>query len=212
MKKQLLTAAAVLLAVCGYAQTKGTNALSIGVNSQTTKSDYTIASGSSTTKQKYNNFTLGYGHFISDNTKLGIELSYLNGKNTSTGGTQDNKTEGFGGSVSYQKYYPLIGKFYAYAGATAGFSTSELKYDDTSLNRNNGTDTYAAGAYGGITWFISKRWAFETRLLSATGSYAVNEQSDSDPGGAIYKNTQTTFNLSTNGFINDLGFKIYLLF
>lgn len=212
MKKQLLTALAVVASLCGYAQTKGTNALSLGISSQTTKSDYTIASGNSSQEQKYNRFTLGYGHFISDNSKLEISLSYLKARFTSSAVTQNNKAQGFGGSISYQKYYLLIGKFYAYAGAVGGFSTEEVKYDDPSLHRNNNSDTYSAGAYGGITWFISKRWAFETRLLSANASYVTNDQSDSDPNGAIYKNKQTSFNLSTDGFINNLGFKIYLLF
>ena len=70
---------------------------------------------------------------------------------------------------------------------------------------------YSVGAYGGVTWFLSKRFAFETSLLSADMIYATTEREEgSGSNGVKYKTTN--FNLSSQGFINNLGFKIYLLF
>src|SRR5215217_11764 len=116
MRKQLFTVAAVLLSLCGYAQTKGTNALSLSVTATSSKNEANIPSGSDSQKVKNNYFGMGYGHFISDNSKLGIDLLYLNNTSKSSNSTSDNTTKGYGAAVSYQKYYPLIGKFYAYAG------------------------------------------------------------------------------------------------
>ena len=212
MKRKLLTVAAVALALSGYAQTKGTNTLSLGVSVQTSKVDYVIPSGTSTNEVKNNNFSLGYGHFINDRTKLAIELSYTDGSSTSSGGTQDNHTKGYGANVSYQKYYPIVKKFYAYAGGSGGYAQSKLTYDNLSLDRKYNTNTYNVGAYGGVTWFLTDRWAFETQLLSARAGYSSVDQSDGNGSGTVYKNKNTSFDLSTKGFINDLGFKIYLMF
>lgn len=212
MKKQLLTAVAVLASLCGYAQTKGTNALSLGVNSYTSKTEQNIPSGTASQKQKQNSFSLGYGHFINDNTKLGIDFTYGHNTSTSTSASQDNTTDMYGGSLTYQKYYPLIGKFYAYAGGMASYGFTKLDYDDPQNLNSFETNSYSLGAYGGITWFISKRWAFETRLLSATGSYSTADQKDGTGASGIYTRRDTNFSLNTQGVINDLGFKIYLLF
>lgn len=212
MKKQLLTALAVLVSLCGYAQTKGTNALSLGVSAYTSKTEQNIQSGSATQKQKQNSFSLGYGHFISDNTKLGVNLIYGRGTSTSTSASQDNTTNIYGGSLSYQKYYPLIGKFYAYAGGVASYSNSKIDYDDPQNLNSLKTNSYGIGAYGGITWFINKRWAFETNLLSATASYDTTDQTDGTSALSVYKKRDTSFSLNTQGVINDLGFKVYLLF
>jgi hypothetical protein len=212
MKKQLLTALAVVASLCGYAQTKGTNALSLGVSAYTSKTEQNIPSGSATQKQKQNSFSLGYGHFISDNTKLGIDLIYGHGTSTSTSMSQDNATDIFGGVLSYQKYYPLVGKFYAYAGGAASYSFSKLDYDDPQNLNSYETNTYGLGAYGGITWFISKRWALETNLLSATASYSTADQKDGTGASGLYTKRDTNFSLNTQGVITDLGFKIYLLF
>jgi len=212
MKKQVLTALAVLASLCGYAQTKGTNALSLGVSAYASKTEQNIPSGSASQKQKQNTFSLGYGHFISDHTKLGIDLTYGHGTSTSTSTSQDNATDIFGGALSYQEYYPLIGKFYAYAGGAASYSFSKLDYDDPQNLNSYKSNSYGLGAYGGITWFISKRWALETNLLSATASYTTADQTDGTGGSPVYTKKDTSFSLNTEGVINDLGFKIYLLF
>ncbi|HMI02361.1 MAG TPA: outer membrane beta-barrel protein [Pedobacter sp.] len=212
MKKQLLTALAVVASLCGYAQTKGTNALSLGVSTYTSKSEQNIPSGNARQKQKQSSFSLGYGHFISDNTKLGIDLLYGRSSSTSTNNTQNNATEIFGGGLSYQKYYPLIGKFYAYAGGSASYSLTKLDYDDLQNLNSFKSNSYGLGAYGGVTWFINKRWALETRLLSATASYTTTNQTDGTSASDVYKKRDTNFSLNTQGIINDLGFKIYLLF
>lgn len=212
MRKQLLTAAAVLLSFCGYAQTKGTNALSLGVSVSSNKNQANVPTGSSTEDVKNNYFNLGYGHFISENSKLGIDLLYMKNTSKSSNAAQNNKTNGYGVNLSYQKYYPLIGKFYAYAGGSGIYTFTKLTYDDPANRNKVESKDYGLSAYGGITWFIHKRWALETKLLSATAYYSDIDQTNDTESGSIYRNKRTNFDLSTEGFIKDLGFKIYLMF
>ena len=212
MKKQILTAIAVMGCLCGYAQTKGTSAIGFGFNSQTGKSEIRNPSETKTEERKANNFSLGYGLFIKDNAKLGINLNY---------GTQDNafitdvsgyKSKSYGAGVNYQQYYPLVKKLYAFAGA--GVWYNRTKSDFGSLNSSDRLiNQYSLGLDGGLTLFISKRFALETSLLSASAYYMTNKDTGVDNDGiTTYKNTDTNFSLNTSGVFRDLGFKIYLLF
>jgi len=211
MKKQLLvTAMAVGISLCGFAQTKGTNALSFGVNSTKSKSsvnNYEIES-------KNNNFTLGYGYFFKDNDKIGLDLTYgLNKFNS--GNTPNQEQKSYGGNLSYQHYFPLVKTLFAYAGGKAAYTYSKNKnlYEGAPPQSSSFTSNqYAVGAYGGITWFVSKRFALETSLLSADITYSKTEQNEINANNLFTKNEYTSFNLSSQGFINNLGFKIYVLF
>nr|WP_068891433.1 outer membrane beta-barrel protein [Pedobacter panaciterrae] len=206
MKKKLLTAVAVLATLCGYAQTKGTSTLGLGVSVTTSKIEFPNQT-SADSKTKSSSFSLGYGLFVKDNTRIGLELQY--GEGTGNGSGNDSKS--YGGNVTYQQYYPLIGKLYAYAGGKGAYGYTKSKLNDPdSYNSETKSNTYSLGAYGGLTWFVSKRFAFETTLLSANASYGNYKQKVNNATYADLK--QTNFNLTTQGFINDLGFKIYLLF
>ena len=164
MKKKLLTAIAVIASLCGYAQTKGTSTLGLGINVFTDKTEYAgQPQSSSSVERKTNSFTLGYGLFIKDNTRIGIDLQYGKIK----GDYYDVKS--YGGNVTYQQYYPLVSKLYAYAGGRAGYSYADQKSDVPGTYYNS--NQYSLGAYGGVTWFVSKRFAFETTLLSANATY-----------------------------------------
>lgn len=215
MKIKLLTALAVSLSLSGYAQIKGTSALSLGVNVSTNKTEYNDVSGNitvPTSEYKSRSFTLGYGFFVKDNSKIGIELIYGKTKNTYDDIVIGSKNDTYGGNVSYQKYYPLLKGLYVYAGGKAGYSYSKFTNNNSdNISDVTKTDKYLVGAYGGITWFLSSRFAFETNLLSANIDYSKSEQNDST-NGYDYKNKNTNFNLTTQGFIDNLGFKIYLLF
>ena len=214
MKNKILTAIAVMASLCGYAQTKGTSALSLGVGVNTCKYDYNIADNGSvrisTRELKNSVFSLGYGLFIKDNAKLGVDLQYFTSKQQSDA-IVDSRLKGYGANVTYQQYYPIVKKLYAYAGGIAAYSYSKEKYplQDISDRINN---QYGLGAYGGVTWFFSKRFAMETKLLSANFNYSTSEQNTLPDASGSYNTKSTAFNLSTNGFINDLGFKVYLLF
>lgn len=210
MKKQLFTAFAVVLSLCGYAQTKGTSTLGFGANVSTNKSSSNFGNSENTITNKNRYFSLGYGHFIKDNARIGLELSYGNNTNEQTANDYSNESKTYGGNISYQKYYPLIKTLYAYAGARTGYNYTRSTDEDSNINLNEG-NSYNLGAYGGITWFVSKRFAFETNLLSADIVYSQSKYKGQDP---TYQSKQelTNFNLNTSGFINDLGFKIYLLF
>ena len=73
------------------------------------------------------------------------------------------------------------------------------------------TNNFNVGAFGGLTWFLSKRFALETSLLSADISYQKTKQTNSTTG-PNFNSENTSFNLNTQGLINNLGFKIYILF
>jgi len=212
MKKQLLiTATAVLcFSITGFAQTKGTNALSFGVNVNSTKNTFNNVEQS---ESKNNLFTLGYGYFFKDNSKIGLELVYGENK-VSREGVEITSYKNSGGNLSYQKYFPLVKTLYAYAGGRVSYMHGEQA--DTQQTQNTAStdyksNTYSLGAYGGVTWFLSKRFALETSLLSADFSYNSTEFTQNAFFSSA-KSKQTNFNLSSQGFINNLGFKVYILF
>ncbi len=211
MKKQLLiTAMAVGISLCGFAQTKGTSALSFGVNSTKSKN----SGNNYETESKNNNFTLGYGYFFKDNDKIGLDLTYgINKFNPGSIPNQEQKS--YGGNLSYQHYFPLVKTLFAYAGGKAAYTYSKNKnlYEGNNPQSSGLTSNqYAVGAYGGITWFVSKRFALETSLLSADVTYSKTEQNETNANNFFIKSEYTSFNLSSQGFINNLGFKIYILF
>lgn len=212
MKKPLLfTAMAVLcLSVSGFAQTKGTNALSFGVNVTT---DKTTSNLSNESKTKNSAFSLGYGYFIKDNSKIGMELSYgVNNYYDNNISTQEYKS--YGGNLSYQRYFPIVKTLFAYAGGKAAYTygKQDQTYSQGTSNQEYTSNLYSIGAYGGITWFLSKRFALETNLLAADIIYNETKQDNNNPGSNNYSNKRTTFNFTSQGFINNLGFKIYVLF
>lgn len=210
MKKQLLTALVVAASLCGYAQTKGTNALGFGITSQTFKTKYQDSSLQNQTEEnKYNYYGLSYGLFIKDNTKLGVEFNYGTQDNKYSSNTPGNKSKTYGVGANYQYYYPLVQRLYAYAGGRVFYSNTKTEdrrgnYDDIKTN------DYSVGVNGGVTWFVSKRFALETSLLSANASYSKTKRSIS--GTSYYENTANSFNLSSTGSLTNLGFKVYILF
>lgn len=213
MKKQILTAIAVLVCLCGYAQTKGTSALGFGINSNSSKVDYKDASASDR-KYKNNSFGLGYGFFVKDNAKVGIDLNYGTQEISYEAGISATKSKIYGVGVNYQYYYPLVKTLYAYAGGRLAYNYSKGdEKNGTYDNLKTHSNSYTAGAYGGLTWFVSKRLALETSLLSATANYSKYKRSGGTGNGvSAVESSDTNFNLSTSGIINDLGFKIYFLF
>jgi hypothetical protein len=210
MKKNLLTAVAVLMAIYSYGQAKGTRAINLGVSSTTT--DYTNVTINS--NQSYENksasFNLGYGRFVTDNNKVGIELLYSKSKTQYLGFDTFRKDKGLGVGLNFQHYFPLIKTFYAYAGAYGQYMQNDGEETTGGIHRD--IDGYRASltAVGGLTWFISKRWALETSLISAGGSYVKIKESQS--GDIEYSTKQSNFSLSSDGLINNLGFRVYLMF
>ncbi|RZM28179.1 MAG: hypothetical protein EOO88_09960, partial [Pedobacter sp.] len=165
MKRQLLTAMAVVLSLCGYAQTKGTNALGLGLGIGISSSD--TKNTTDMRDQKSTNFTLGYGHFIKDNTKLGISLWYHRNKTESNGYINTDKMDYLGAFVGYQKYYPLYKKLNAFATGSGGYTYYKQSTFTGIQNYKNETDEYSLGAAGGLALFFSKRFALETTLLNS---------------------------------------------
>lgn len=214
MKSKILTAIAVMASLCGYAQTKGTSALSLGIGVNTNKYDYNSYNNGSaevlTREVKTGSFSLGYGIFIKDNAKLGVDLQYATSKEQ-LDAIVDSRSKGYGANVTYQQYYPIVKKLYVYAGGIAAYSYSKAEYTSQDFNDRIGNQ-YGLGAYGGVTWFFSKRFAMETNLLSANFNYSTSEQKSVSGTSGVSNVKSTAFNLSTNGLINGLGFKIYLLF
>ncbi len=194
------------------AQTKGTNTISVGFGSSKSERTYDNGSGStSESTQKYNSVTLGYGLFFKDNEKIAVNLSYGSNKQESDPDfEQYMKT--YGGSISYQKYYPIVNKLYAYAGGQVGYSFGEQTNSMNNVVSYEQND-YTVSAIGGISWFASKRFAFETNILSASmGYFSTKHRSQSAPNNVIEEVKSSSFGFNSSGAFNDLGFKIYLLF
>jgi hypothetical protein len=211
MKKHLLTALAVLLSLHGFSQTKGTSALSLGISSSTNEYYPDKLTSDESSKSTNSGVRLGYGLFVTDNNKVSIELIYNHYKQDYTGLSSD-KINGYGAALNYQHYFPLIKTFYAYAGGGAQYLRSKSNNDQDSLNsRLNESNTYSIGASGGLAWFISKRWAIETTLLSAGALYGDSENTNTSNN--LKQTSKTTnFSLSSDGIFNNLGFKVFLMF
>lgn len=182
------------------AQTKGMNTLGFGLSASTNKSKSQLSEH----ENKSKSISLDYGLFIKDNERVGFGVNY--GKSESSSPDEYNN---YGANISFQKYYPLVKKLFAYAGANVAFNQSKQITNTNTYNQK--AETYSLGARGGLTWFVSKRFAFETSLLAADLYYAINKYSNYN-NTSYQENSTTQFNLSTQGFIDDLGFKIYLLF
>jgi hypothetical protein len=207
MKKFLLTV--LVISACAIsinAQTKGTNAFGFGVSSQKSETDWNgdESNYSQTEKRAQSYYSLTYARFIKDNTRLGITGSVSRGKQEYSNSAY--KSNGYGVEINYQKYYPLLKKFYAFAGGRA--STFHENFNNTGEFSESGrSQQYGVGAMGGAAYFLSKRFAFEAQLLSADFIYF-----ESRNAGNHSNRNQSSFHASTSGFINDLSFKIYLLF
>jgi hypothetical protein len=212
MKKQFLTAAAVLMSVYCHSQTKGTSALSLGISSSTQEYKTGTPDNSSIVKYKGSGLRLGYGLFVTDNNKVGIELLYNKSSNENQLPNQSRKEKGFGVGANFQHYFPIIKTLYAYAGASGQYMRTKGDENERSpFGRNSDGYTAFVGATGGLSWFISKRWALETNLISAGGSYRKNKLYQTVDNYS-YMSKDSGFSLSTDGSINNLGFRVYLMF
>lgn len=212
MKKQLLTAAAVLMSIYSYGQTKGTSTLGLGLSSTTNEYKNDSFGTDPTFKNTSSQFRIGYGLFISDNNKVGIELLYNKSKTTYSPIENYSRDKGYGVGLNYQHYFPIIKTFYAYAGASGEYSQTK-----GNMNSVDGpvreTKSYlgSLAATGGLTWFISKRWALETNLISIGAYYNKNEDLQ-DSNGQIFNSKSQGLSISTAQSLNNLGFKVYLMF
>lgn len=205
MKKLLLITLLTAASYWVHGQSKGTNSVGLGLHSQNQKTQMSAGGNEEILEQRSSGFNLGYGHFIRDNQKIGFELFY--GKTVSEqGGTKFSPSNGYGGSLLYQKYYPVYKKFYAFGSGRTGFNYSDGNYN--SSNQGFKTNTYQLGASGGIAWFLSRRFALESDLLSANIMYNKFE----DKSNGSFNGSTTTFTLNSSGAFNGLGFKIFLLF
>ena len=212
MKKKLLTAAAVLMAIYSYGQTKGTSTVSVGLSSTKDEYKYGTVGTDPTYKNKVSQLRIGYGLFVSDNNKVGIDLLY-NKSTTEYSQSEDYREQkGYGFGLNYQHYFPIIKTFYAFAGASGEYSQTKGKVT-TADSRNNDTKSYLGSltATGGLTWFITKRWALETNLVSVGAFYSKYEDLQMSEGQPYY-NTTKGLNISTSQTFNNLGFKVYLMF
>lgn len=205
MKKRLLTALAISFCLSGFAQTKGTSALSFGVNSTKYENKF---NSTTTSEMKINSYSFGYGYFIQDNQKLGFDLGY--GYTKQTSGSESSEMKTFTTQVNFQQYYPIVKSLYAYAGGRGSFLTTNMKDGATNAANEIKGNGVSVGGYGGVTWFVSKRFAFETTLLSADASYSKTKTTQA--GNNNFLSEGTEFSINSEGFIKDLGFKIYLLF
>lgn len=188
------------------AQIKGTNAIGLGLTFQTSETQSLNWKGES----KNAGMSIGYGYFFKENEKIGVNVFYGLNKSTEAFGDatlnpSSWRLNSYGGSFAYQKYFALVKKLYAFAGPRIGYNYAQNnnQLDGQKIN------TYSVGANGGVSWFFSKRFALEADLLAADISYTKSEQNSPT---TAFKHTSTSFNLSSSGAFNGLGFKIYYIF
>ena len=215
MELKIFTLIAILFSLNGYAQMKGISALGLGVVIDNGRSEGVSVS---TNEYKSRSYSLGYGVFVSDHDKIGMELRYGTSKNefkslSDSGGSEEDG-ESYGGSLTYQHFYPLLKTLYAYAGVNAGYTqrTSTATYFyDAPYTESEIAKLHSAGAIGGVTWFMSKSFALEINIISLNATYTTSVR-ETDDGDFIRNSKSSGFNLTTQGSINNLGFKIFLLF
>jgi hypothetical protein len=182
------------------AQLKGTNTLGVGFNT----SSYQVGPDGAGDDRRTTYANLGYGHFIKDHLRLGVAGTF--GYNRFITGTNglDLTTRETGGILTLQKYFPLVKKFYAFAGGTGSYAhrkTESMGMPESTGNR------YFLGASGGATYFLSKRFALEVDVLSAGINYSKDKRVDNS-----VEYTTTDLSVSTTGDLTNLGFRVYLLF
>jgi len=212
MNKRFLTTTAVFFSLYGYSQTQGTSTISLGISSSTSEVTNNTLTSDQTSKITNSAFRLGYGLFVKDNNKVGVELLYNKSNSDYFGSYDSREDKGFGGAVNYQRYFPLVKTFYAYTGASAQFLYSKGKTNaPNAFDRNTKTNNYSLTASGGLTWFISKRWALETSLIS-TGIYYSKTEFNEIAENQSYSSKNTYFSLSSDGLINNLAFRVYFMF
>jgi hypothetical protein len=213
MKKSLLTAAAVLLSIYSYGQTKGTSALSLGFSSTTNQYKNGLLGEDPTYKNKASQLRIGYGLFVSDNNKVGIDLLYNKSTTDYAQSADYRKDTGYGLGLNYQHYFPIVKTFYAFAGASGEYSQTKGNLNVPNSTKQD-TKSYNASlaATGGLTWFISKRWALETNLVSVGAFYSKYEDSQNSNGENYYYSKTQGLSISTSQTFNNLGFKVYLMF
>jgi hypothetical protein len=210
MKKFLLIALLAIGSLSVHAQTKGTNTFGLGLNFSKQKYEQTSQGVNYVNEQQTKGISLGYGHFIDDNVKLGTEFFYGTNESSSFGGSEYN-TKTYGGNLNYQRYLSIFKKFYAFGGGRVAYNYSKGVNVSNNEDSGHSTNVYSVGVHGGLSWFFAKRLALEADLLTANIAYDRTRQTGATVN-STYKNSSTGFNLSTSGSVNGLGFKIYFLF
>lgn len=196
-------------ALSAKSQTKGTNAVGFGVRITDNKSEYNVGNTSYTYENRLRYYNLSYGRFVKDSRRLGVTAYYSNENSKGSNSASIDKGNNYGGSLNYTAYYPLFGKFYAFAGGNAGYLYGNRKsnVDGSGFRTTNQSNRYNVGATGGAAYFLSKRFAFEAQLLNADIYYQKEKII-----GSNSKATSSSFNISSAGAITNLGFNIYFLF
>ncbi len=207
MKKFLFAVLLTAATFFAQAQTKGTNAIGLGLNTKSTTDD----SQTTTKETKDNTYNIGYGYFIRDNVKIGVDVNYETTKNTTltknTNTLAESNTKSYGGGIYGQKYYGLFKTIYAFGGVKAAYTNS--KEETVNSVETITSNDYSLSAYGGFAWFISKHIALETDLLNVSATYSKAENTTSaNPSTS----SSTKFNLSSSGTLTGLGFRVFLLF
>lgn len=205
MRKLLLTCLLSAAFFSVNAQSKGTNAVGIGLHSQTQKNGITAGGNVEIYEQRNSGFNLGYGHFIRDNQKIGFNLNFGKAVTEQAGNTSIHSKQ-YGGELKYQRYYPVFKKFYAFGSGRAGYNYNDGNYNSASQGFK--MNSYQLGASGGAAWFLSRRFALESDLLSADIIYSKFE----DKNNGQFNSSNSSFILNSSGAFNGLGFKIFLLF
>lgn len=197
----LLFASFILFSLSSSAQiAKGSVLLGGGISAGAGK-----ANSSTTLEDRTNSLAVypAIGIAVSENTVVGLRLSYAHGKTeqTATGYSSLQEQNGHSAGVFYRQYMALGKKFYLFGegAASYGYSryTNENRLAETKTVQSN--HTVGVDLYPGVAFAVTKNLHLEAGLNNLVNiSYTRNKTENT------YQNTTTNsskgsgFNLTTN--------------
>ncbi|MXV52753.1 hypothetical protein GS399_17405 [Pedobacter sp. HMF7647] len=202
MKKIYLTFLIAAFGIAAHAQSKGDNLLGLGFGTTTSKTE-DFQSGMTSKATTYS-AALNYGYFFKDNQKLFALLLYNRAKSD----LDDLANNYYNIGVGYGRYFPLLKKFYAQVLPSINYGFTD---NDDVNGISSKTTMVQANIAGGVTWFPFKHFGFELNVLSVGFGY-TKSTGEQNNNGAVYKTTQSSFNITNQGNLNNQTFIAYLKF
>ncbi|MGD1945808.1 MAG: hypothetical protein ACFB0A_06015 [Croceivirga sp.] len=178
-----------------------TGDFSLGINNNESENEDSF----STNDSRSINFRSAVGHTVSDNLIVGLGFGY--GRRTqdldfSANDGAFNNTEN---TTNTYSVFPYVKKFFGLSKSLAFFIQGEVRYDRSELeqetmnvgqfNRDNNTDSLFVGIRPGMTFFVSKKFAFETNFGSLGYSRFSSEANNGDLDSS---STGNSFNFDFN--------------
>ena len=212
MKKNLLLIAFTLVFSQINAQLEKGN-LQIGGSLTASASNYNYLKPTSpeSSRNAYVSIAPTGGYFISNRSVIGMTIAYGNqsyeyGQNTYS---SRYKTNTFSVGPYFRYYMPVMERlaFYAQCAATYGLGKTLNASDPANQDKTNYT-SFDISLNPGITYFMNKRWAFESSFGSVFYSNSITRNENNPSGNLKYISHGAGINLSLGQF--SLGLQYFI--